>query len=293
MGENMNGRTDFDPSSVVVKIHEAPIKLVGDVTMLPDAVQQQAEHAKRSLAQVDYETTPGTCGDERERVGLKSGEAIVAPRPSIWGGPDIYGHYVSVMSGVFTDPDMTADEQLKAVVDVNKQKNIPSGGHEHCAAAGSFGVVLKKIAENRGSASSYAQENLEDYDPTVMDEVFDAVETTVASGRYDDWDGEAALGVILGSDADQAIERLAPVPHEGRTFIRVNRPGYTVDQTTLHDISGGEDSFVQDDPYADKIEHAHARDERMKRVMEHAREALIVGISLAVPNMELHQIDIS
>lgn len=294
MGETfMNRATDFDPVNIQIVIHEQPAKLIGEATMTPDMLQQQAEFARDSLAPIDYTTTAGTCGDERERVGLRSGAEIVKPRPSVWGGPETYGLYISEMAGVFSDDGMSAGDRLAAVAETNKAKSIPAGGHEHCAAAGSFGTVLENIVANRELAHMYAQRNMEDYDATLMDEAIDNAARAVESGRYRGWNGEQALSETLGDDANEAIERLADVPHEGRTFVRVKIEGYTVDQTGLHNRSGGEDSFVQDDPYADRIETAHAgSNNEKKRVMEHAREALTVGVALAVPNTEIHQIDL-
>ena len=125
------------------------------------------------MVEVDYDTVRGACGDERYRIGLLSGEEIVEPRPSVFGGPNIYGLYVAELAGVFANSPLSADERLVQVTrDLNRNK----------------------------------------------------------------------------------------------------RDGATIDQTKVHHHSDGEDSFEHDDAYA--------------------REAVLVGVALSVPNPELHQIDV-
>lgn len=139
----------------------------------------------------------------------------------------------------------------------------------------------------------YAKQNMENYDQTLMDEVIDFARQASDSKIFKDWDGEGTLVSVLGDDSELAIERLADVPHEARTLIRNKRAGITVDQNTLHKLTGGQDSFVHDDAYAEVIELTLSHESmESKRVMEHAREALMVGVALAVPNKEIHQIDL-
>lgn len=295
-GERMVQRTDIDPTSLVAKIHESPVKALGEITLSQDALAKQASYITESAAVIDYETVRGTCGDERERIGLRSGEAVVEPRPSVFGGPNIYGLYVAELAGVFKGSQSSPTERLRQVTrDLNRNK-VASGGHEHCAAAAGFGdKVLPNIVANQELIRSYATSNKEDYDEEIMNEVFANATAVVEARTYAGWDGETALLEVLENEAGESVERLADVPHEGRTFVRTKRPNTTVDQSRLHSVSGGEDSFVHDDAYADRIENALASGPeaaKMKRLMEHAREAVLVGVALSVPNPELHQIDL-
>lgn len=288
--------TDIDPAQVAIKIHENPIKLLGEVTLTGSDLEQQAGYIRESMVEVDYDSTRGTCGDERYRVGLHSGEAVVEARPSVFGGPNIYGLYVAELAGTFRDSPQTPTERLTQVTrDLNRNK-VLSGGHEHCAAAAGFGdKVLPNIVDNAATIRGYAKANKSDYDEGLMSEVLDNASALVNSKTYEGWDGEAASLEVLGDEAGVAIERLADVPHEGRTIVRNKVEGVTIDQTSVHEHANGEDSFEHDDAYADRIENALAsgpQAARVKKLMEHAREAVLVGVALSVPNPELHQIDV-
>lgn len=292
-GFEMNTTPDVDNDEVTIRIHESPVKLTGEITMSPRDLLAQAEAAKACLRTVDYHQDYGTCGDERERIGTRSGETVIEPHPSVFGGPDIYAMYMNTLTGAFTDDSSSPDEQLSTSIRGLRDGGIPSGGHEHCAASGKFGKILSNIANNRDAVHAYARQNMEFYDHEVMDQVISYAEQASASGIYDGWDGEKALIEALGKHSGQAIERLADVPHEAKTLIRNKRAGLTVDQTSLHEMTDGDDSFVHDDAYAEVIELALSSGfAESKRMMEHAREALMVGVALAVPNKEIHQIDL-
>jgi hypothetical protein len=297
MSEQMKSAINLDPSTLLVKIHDEPIKNTNnELTITKDELSKQADFLRESMTAVDYGTVRGTCGDERFRVGLKSGEEKVEARPSVFGGPNIYGLYIMELAGMFKGSTASPDERLRQTTrDLNRNK-IASGGHEHCAAAAGFAAVIENGESNAALVKAYAKENMSNYDESLMNEVLDNASRLVEEMTYEGWDGEAALLRVLGNEANEAIERLADMPHKGRTLARQKRPGYTIDQTRVHELSDGEDSFDHDDPYADRIENALAagpKASRVKQLMEHAREFVLVGVALAVPNPELHQIDIS
>ncbi len=288
----------LDPMMTNISIVETPIKLIDGIeTMTLDEVQQQAELARQSLVPVTKDSR-GTCIDERERVGTRAQEGVVKPLPSVAGGPDIYGLYVAEFSGYFGDSNRDPESSLGEIKRDINSKGIASGGHDHCAANASFGPIVSIVAnpENAAGLKAYAEINQGDaYDETIANEVLDFARQVDGSGRYVNHK-EDTLAEVYGDEADEAIETLANVPHEGRTFIRQDKRGYTVDQTSLHNLSGGEDSFVFDDWYADDIENALARGPEaviMKKRMETAREFLIAAVAQAVPNKELHQINLS
>jgi len=297
MGESMNGTINIDPTTLLVKVHEVPIKNVNNkVTLSKSDLETQARHLRESMVPVDYDTARGTCGDERYRKGLRSGEAIVEARPSVFAGPNIYGLYVSELAGVFKGSDASPDERLRQVTRNLNRNKIASGGHERCTAAASFGTVLANGAANPELVRSYAEDNMDDYEERFMSEVLDEASDIVTAKTYEGWDGEAALLRLLGTEADEAIERLVDAPHEGRSLARNKKSGWTIDQTRVHQKSGGEDSFEWDDPYAERIENALAAGpdaSSVKRLMEHVREFVLASVALSVPNPELHQIDFS
>jgi hypothetical protein len=296
-GEIMTDKMDTNLDQLQVIIQPDPIKALGEITLTREGLEKQADVAVASVVDVDYHAVRGTCGDERVRVGLRSGEPNVEARPSVFGGPVIYGLYVAELAGAFKDSHLTASERLSAVYRDLKRNGILAGGHEHCAAAGGFGdAVMPNIAASAEAIKSYAEANMgDDYEESLMDEVLANAVTINESGVYVGWDGEAALVEVLGDEADEAIEKLVDAPHEGRTLVRTHLVDKTVDQTMVHEKAGGEDSFVTDDGYAAEIENALATGpeaDRMRRLMEHAREAVIEGVGASVPNPELHQIDI-
>lgn len=287
----------LDPMMVKIDVVPQAIKASGEVTMTSEQVQAQAEAARRSLVPV-ANNVRGTCIDERERLGTRSREGAIEPRPSVAGGPDVYGLYVAEFSGYFGSTSKDAESNLSQVKKDINDKGIASGGHDHCAANASFGPIVSIVAnpDNATALKAYAKANQGDrYDEAIADEVLAFAAKVDESGRYTDHE-EATLAKVYGEEAGEAIEILADVPHKGRTFIRQGKRGYTVDQTNLHKLTGGEDSFVFDDWYAEDIENALASGPeatRMKQRMETAREFLIAAVAQAVPNEELHQINLS
>jgi hypothetical protein len=288
-------RKEWDPMMTQVHILDAPIKVTGEPTITPEAVRTQVEHAKEALVAIDYATVRGTCIDERERVGLKNGEPS-EPRPSVPGGPNIFGLYVTELSGYFPkESALTAKQRLGVVTKDLNSKGIHSGAHEHCAANAKIGEVIGSIANNPEGVTDYAESQLgDDFDESAMAEVIAHAQEVKASGRYDGWT-EAEVADELGDEAGAAIEQLADVPHQATTLIRNKIPDMTIDQTQLHNTAG-QDSFIQDDAYADRIENALATGPdpvRMAVGMRHAREAILAGVAGAVPNPELHQANLA
>ena len=288
---------EWDPAMAAIHIHNTPIKLTGESRVQPEVVVEQAEAARRCLVRVDYSCVCGTCAEDRERVGLMSGETEVEPRPSNFGGPVIQGLYVSELSGRFgIDSPLTGKERLAAIdVAFSESGRVKSGGHVNCAANADFDKVVGNILNLKAEIETYASVQLGDkYDQSAMDEVYYWADNASISRRYADWD-QSALVEVLGDGAGNGIEIVADVNHDAETLIRTNIKNGTVGQTEIYALTGKR-SFVQDDAYSEVIENVLATGtdpNRMKRVMEHAREAVIVSVSQLLPNPELHQISIS
>jgi hypothetical protein len=294
MSEKMINTIDVVEDPIETIIQDGPIKLLGEITLSQSDLEVQAGYLRESLVPIDYDKVRGTCGDERFRIGLLSGEEKVEARPSVFGGPNIHALYVSEGAGVYKNSPLDPTERLRDITRKINRNKVQSGGHEHCAAAAGFGdTVLPNIVANAETARAYAQANMSDYDDDMMTEVLGNFKEQLDT--YKGWDGEKALVEILGDEAGEAIEKLADMPHKGRTLARQHRPGVTIDQTLVHNHSDGEDSFEFDDAYAFRIENASAdgpEASRVLRLMRHAREVVLVGVALSVPNPELHQIDV-
>lgn len=108
-GFEMN-TTNIDTNDIKVRIYESPIKS-GEMTLGIDELNAQAEAAVSSLTPIDYKASYGTCGDERVRIGNRSGEATVEARPSVFGGPDIYALYMRVLSSALDSTDGSPDRR--------------------------------------------------------------------------------------------------------------------------------------------------------------------------------------
>ncbi len=279
--------------SIGATVLERPIKLVGNQTIGLQEIEEQAEAARECLREYD-DNTRGTCIDERPRVGLLDGSKNVEARPSATGGPNIYALYLAELIGYFDGDEEGGDgeERLATVTDLINEFGIPSGGHGHCAANASFGVVIGNISMLRDEINAQVQLNMGDsYNMGAAEVIFDNATKTHQSGRYSNW-SEDSLARVLGDEAGQAIEQLEDVPHLGKTFIRERVPGKTVDQTTLHEKTG-EYSFVHTEDYAERIENAISSGPdavRMTELSRHAREIVLAAIAMAVPNQELHGI---
>lgn len=107
----MIGESRTMPQATVAVVPKA---LKGEQpTITPEEVEAQGHIAVRVIEEVDYDTVRGTCGDERERIGLLNGEPTVETRPSAYGGPNIYALYMAQLSGFFGPNDTsTAEERL-------------------------------------------------------------------------------------------------------------------------------------------------------------------------------------
>ena len=195
---------EFDSMMARITITSEPIKTIGDVTVSPGEVEKQALRARDCLVAVDYANTHGTCGDERERVGLASGEATVKPRPSTFGGPNIYALYVAELSGFFNEEASSGEERLRQITTVLNATGIKSGGHKRCAANAGFGNIVSSIADpaNQPAIEAYAQKELgDDYNQGAMNEVIAWASEVKNSRRYDNWD-ESVLERVLGDEAE-------------------------------------------------------------------------------------------
>lgn len=282
----------------VATIIERPLKLTGESQVTHGELEAQAEYVKQSTVEVDYSKTRGTCPDERPRVGVLSGEPIIEPRPSAFGGPIVYGLYMMELSDSFGGSSLSGIDRLgetKRTLDRNK---IPSGGHKECAANIGFGGIIEIIDTERDAIAAEVELKLteagEKFEPDVMDEVFADAHKTNKSGRYDGWTGDE-LVEVLGDEAGNAMEVLEHIPHTGKTLVRTKQKNMTVDQTKVHALSG-EYSFVNDDEYCAAIENALANGPdavHKLKLMRYAREALIKAIMMALPNDEVHEINIS
>jgi hypothetical protein len=279
-------------------INEAPIKTNGAEGVDPQLLQQQAEAATASLVPVDITKNRSTCLDERGRTSLRNGQPT-EPRPSVLGGSNIEALAIAELTGYFPESDTSdANQRLGAVTDVINAAGLLSGGHEKCAANGSFWVWLKTIAETPEKVLPYAESEMgEKYQEDMAQTVVGFARAVIASGRYATW-SEANLPEVLGEEeSGEAIEVLLDVPHEGLTVVRNKIEGYTINQSKLYEESVlGKGSFVFDDWYAEKIEHALTAGPDAtykKQLAEHARELAIAAVAGAVPNEELYQITLS
>lgn len=266
-------------------ISTTPDKLVGAAAMTPAELSQQFAFAAQAELPYDQDTR-GTCGDERERAHLLNGQPTQPNRPSVWGGPNIYGLYMMELAGVFTESSLSAEDRLRQTTQKLNAAGITSGGHKGCAANAGFAAIMGIIAEQSTEWEKAASVCLgEAFSAVAATEVTKQARQAVESGRYNDWT-EDVLERVLGDEADEALEVLQPQEHDALTVVRQWRPGLTVSQDKLSAIAG-QRSFVQDEPYCERIEDALAADDEAGQLMRHAREALLYAVEQAVPNKEL------
>jgi hypothetical protein len=206
---------------------------------------------------------------------------------------------ITELTGYFSpDDDSDMNERLGEVKKEINREGILSGGHKKCAANASLPDLIRMLAEKPEAFLPYAKDQLSDrYEEGLAHEVVGYARAVVASGRYATWT-EAVLADVLGEEAEEAIEELDNVPHEGLTVVRVEEPETTIDQTKLYEESElGDGSFNVDDWYADRIETALTKKRtdaaRAKLLAEHARELIIAAVADVVPNKELYQLSIS
>ncbi|MCA9343103.1 hypothetical protein KC950_03790 [Candidatus Saccharibacteria bacterium] len=277
-----------------IDVREEPLKATDGTTMTPEQVMQQAGAVREALRDVSSEA-PGTCIDERRREGYLSGDEGHEARFSAPGGPNIYGLYMAELTGYFAGRNIDSKQRLNEVTGVINDAGIESGGHKGCAANAGFNAVLGLIAgDNVDAGREYAKQQLgNDFDEEAYNAVVENARIAVDAGTYVEW-AEDSLAQELGDKAEKGIEILGG-QHEGRTFARVNVVGKTVDQTELHNAVN-EDTFINDEGYEERIESAIAGGpdaEWKQKVARHAREALLAALFPALPNSELHQINIT
>jgi hypothetical protein len=291
-------RMEIDNMKVEVSFRQEPLKVTEGVTMTPDQIKNQLTAVKGALREVNPET-PGTCIDERSRIGTLNGEESVEPRHSAPGGPNIYALYIAELIGYFGDDDTSGKERLEQITGMINEAGISSGGHQGCAANNGFEAILGLIGgQNSDQGRAYAMEQLGDnFDEQAYEQIIESAKKVVESGRYADWSEAVLIEEVLGGkdgEAGTAIEVLDG-QHEGRTFARVKAGSQTVDQTELHNAVG-EDTFVNDEDYEDRIDMILADGPKAvwkAKLALHAREALLAALYPALPNKELHQINIS
>ncbi len=278
-----------------IRISDQPLKFESSTNLMTaEELDAQAENAVASLRVVDGDSS-STCVDERERIGTRDGQEDVEPRYSVPGGANVYGLYIAELISYFAEES----EGLTRITEVTKMLNdggVNSGGHEGCAANGGFNAVMGLICgDNLDAGKEYARTELGgDFDEVLYDEVVANARRVVESERYGKWD-ESKLFDALGEEDGSAIEQLNG-KHKARTIIRVDVPGKTVDQTALHELTNGEDSFVNDEGFAGQIEALLSDGpdaDRKQKMARHAREAVLSALVVAVPNPVIYQINIS
>ncbi|HUC88174.1 MAG TPA: hypothetical protein VMR95_03425 [Candidatus Binatia bacterium] len=272
-----------------------PVRVKGSGPEIVSAnlLKRQVEIARECLVPVDLSLDRGTCSDERKRIGLLNGSSVVKPRPSVLGGPDLYALAVMELTGAFAPNDNRSSEQrLSASAQKLQDAGLRNGGHLICKFNADWLEWLSAIANHPEYIADYTrQEKGDDYVEEAMAEVIAEAQAIVSGGLYKDWD-ESVLPRVLGADAGEAIEQLAPVQHKGLIVVRNRIINTTVDQNELYDRSViGEGGYVIDDWYADTLEHVAASgpdaDWKMTKA-GHAHEAIIAAMVKVLPNPELY-----
>lgn len=272
--------------SIEIALNPEPVKLNGEAAMNPQDLMALSQQCAKCL--IEYtKKTRGTCGDERGRKGLLNGEPVVEARPSAWGGPNIYGLFMAELSGKFIGSELSGIDRLAQVTKTINSADITSGGHLGCAANGSFRDILAIISEHTNWSDAAAQQLGGSFDSNLAKQLAANAQAALDTGVYDNWQ-ESNLQAVLGDEAKVAIEELVPGPHTARLVERVWIEGRTIDQTRVVTTSNGETSFVQDEPYCQRIEDAiGGNDLTQKPLLRHAREALLQAVVMAVPNSQL------
>lgn len=297
MNERNQNEGVKNPMNVQYQFGQTPIKNLDDMPVAEAELEHQAESARQCTVAVDYHKVRGTCSDERERIGLLSGERTIADRPSVWGGPNIYALYMAELTGFFGNSESTGQERLQRVTAIINGAGIPSGGHKGCAANGGVNAVLNYIGDEKnfvaiGLAAKTKLGNA--YDATILQQVTAFARAAQTSKHYENWD-ESVLENTLGDEAGQALEILANVPHDAADRIWNEIDGYTVSQNKLY-RTAHKRSFVFDDPYAVMIENVFAgRPDNLnaQTLLRHACMALDRAIIEAVPNRQISDITLT
>lgn len=273
---------------IMVVTDDEPLKLQQDPQLSADQLHEQAEALKSALIEVPADR-PITCIDERTRAGLLCGEPT-EPRFSVPGGSNIYGLYVAELTGRFgRKSELSAIDRLRSVTHALRASQIPSGGHEGCAANEKFGAILGLIASDQIKAyADYAAQRLDSqFNPQAAAEVQRNAAQAIASGVYAGWNG-TELKTYLGPESMRAIEVLDPIPHNGLHWAENNLPGRTIDQNVFNQHSG-QYTFVFDNPTAAEIESAlTGQNSWNQSVAQHARLIVSAAIQDALPNRELY-----
>lgn len=280
---------ELDPMTVMVELHETPIKVTGERRITEEQRAELLRDIKSNLKPYD-ESTRGTCMDERRREHLRSGGKITEVRPSAPGGPDVYGLAIAELTGSFAGSTMTAEQRLHTIMAANGRAGLKSGGHENCAANNGLGTWVPLIAEQPEKISAYVQSKIAEdgltYDQEKMNAIIGYAQGVKDSGVYAAW-SEEKYAVLLGDEAGVAIEKLYDEPHLGFAVMWVEKPGYTIDQTALNNRA-----FELNKPYMKRIEDVEASGPDAGKIAEltpYARYASIAALALAVPNQVLYE----
>lgn len=276
-----------------IDVCEQPLKVGGEATIGRDELERDARHIAE-VAEPVRPDAPGTCIDERVRAGLYGGDTETEARYANPGGPDIYGLYMAELTGYFGDSEATGKERLVQVKSAINAGGITSGGHVGCAANAGFNAVMGLIAGGNAEAGcEYAKENLgDDFDEEAYNEVVENAKRVAKSGLYDEW-SEDVLLEVLGDEADKGMELLEG-QHEGLELTRFRGKGKTPAQNKIFEKTGRY-SFVNHEDRAEQIEAIIADGPNAawsEKLARHAREALLAALVPALPNPELHQLNV-
>lgn len=283
------------PENMGIKatIHPEPLKLEKSRTLTPDHLEEQGQILIEEVTEVSAHR-PTTCVEDREREDAEA-------RKGVPGGSNIYGLYTAIFIGRLNHNQDTFTDYLADVTDDLIRKDIPSGGHDDCAAYLKMLPICNiMVGDNYKAGLDFARQNLgDDFDEAIAHEALNNVRAAIDTGVLDDIDG-TELATVLGGDADYVIEKLVPSKHNAKKVVRNQIPGTTIDQTRYRQRSGI-GAYIMDDPLADEVEAAvtaepkneqEAQKAHRRLLARHGRELLLSALTVALPDEELHGITI-
>lgn len=286
-----------DPTSVTIKTLQEAIK--GDGSNLSDErlLEVQARLFQECLVPVEYTKSYGTCVDERRRAHLLSGEQSFLARPSVPGGPVIYGLLVHELTGfVFPNDCLTGESRLAFVKKRQQDAQLLGGGHLNCAANARLPELLSLIGKGPAGLRDYTKQHLGDnFSDDALQAVVQYAQAALSTEVYSQWN-EQLLVTVHGDEAGTAIEVLDDIPHGALTVGRNGLAGFTIDQNTLYEVSIlGKGSYDMDEVYAGLLETVAASgpDAGWKSVLaRHARELILAAVVQVVPNPDLYEVQV-
>jgi len=224
----------------------------------------------QSISKVAVNEQPySACTDGRLPVRLLSGSPVPV-REQMVGADMVSAFYVAETLGprFYKNPDAPVADRVREVAAFLKQNGINPSSHIGCGAAAGFVAITKNAVTFNQNGQFVARQKalLPDdvYDAALHAEMLAGNEARLQSGVYDGLSADVFLAAVEAVGGKQAIAELKDDGrgvhgHVEEAIVRVQVPGYAIDEAKVGALTGGREVFGMSDARLERLARMFGR----------------------------------